>query len=101
MNYKNTVKKEKDVFKKDLSNDSNSYTYYLDRAIKANAFADVGDDLMDLKKFVNKVLEVIAPAKDTNAKRNFIVNLQRKRDFIDAQMYVYDACLKGQGLGVI
>ncbi len=101
MNYKNTIKKEKDVFKKDLSNDSNSYTYYLDRAIKANAFADVGDDLMDLKKFVNKVLEVIAPAKDTPAKRNFILTLNRQNDVIKTLQFVYNSTLNGQGLGVI
>ena len=98
--YKNTIKKEKDVFKKDLSNTEGSYTKELNDNI--NLINDMANDVtVDLKTYIKRVLEIIEPAHDTTAKRNFIYKLQTQPNKIKAVSYVTDAWLKGSGLGVI
>ena len=97
MNYKNTIKKEKDVFKHDLTNDENSYVYYLNKAIQSHEL----DTITNLNEMKSRVIEIITPAKDTPAKRNFIFRLNGQRDCFRALEFVYNATLNGQGLGVI
>ena len=98
--YTRTIKKEKDLFKKDLSNKDGSYA----KCLNDNIFIinEMGVDAkIDLNNYINKIIEIIKPAHDTNAKRNFIVNLQRQRSKINAMMYVNNAWLKGSGLEAI
>lgn len=92
-----TIKKEKEIFKKDLTNIATSYTYYLNKEInKINELASAS--LADFKK---GVLEIISPANDTPAKRNFIMKLTQINTLFKAQEYVYNALLNGSGNGVI
>lgn len=97
---KNTIKKEKDLFKKDLSNADGSYTKALgDNMALIN---DLGVDVrVDLKQYISKILEIIAVAHDTQAKRKFIMTLNSKRSKFDAMMYVTNAYMKGIGLEAI
>ena len=94
------MKSEKEIFKHDLSNVEGSYTKPLQENI--TLINDLGTDVtIDLKTYVNKIIEIISSAKDTPAKRNFIMNLQKKRSKVDVMMYTNNAWLNGCGLGVI
>ena len=93
----NTIKKEKDLFKKDLSNTKGSYAKCLNDNILL--IHDLGSDVrVDLPTYIKKIIEIVKPAHDTNAKRNFILTLQRQRSKVNAMMYVDNAWLKGSGL---
>lgn len=99
MNYKKTVKKEKDIFKRDITDDEASYAYYLKR----------NKEMVDMmyasssstQDMIKKILEIIEPAHNTNAKRNFINKLITMRDKTKVLEYYYNAMLNGSGLGVI
>ena len=97
---KTTVKKEKDLFKKDLSEVKGSYT----KCLNDNIFIinELGSDVrVDLPTYINKIIEIVKPANETNAKRNFIFTLQKQRSKLNAMMYVNNAWLKGSGLEAI
>ena len=99
MNYKNIIKKEKDVFKKDITDDEASYTYYLKRNKEViDAMFASSSSTQDM---IKKILEIIKPAHETNAKRNFTNNLFTKNTKTKVLEYYYNSMLNGQGLGVI
>ena len=94
------MKQEKDLFKKDLSNQKGSYTKSLNDNM--NLLNDLGSNAsIDLKTYVARVLAIIAPAHDTNAKRNFIMILQKQRTKTDAMIYVMNAYMRGCGMEVL
>ena len=94
------MKNQKDLFKKDLSQIDGSYTKSLsDNMCLIN---DLGTDVrVDLNSYINRIIEIIKPAKDTAAKRNFVLNLQKQRSKIGAMMLVSNAFLRGSGLEVL
>lgn len=94
------MKKEQDLFKKDLSSQKGSYTKSLnDNMCLIN---DLGTDVsVDLRTYVNRIIEIIKPAHDTEAKRKFVMTLQRQRNKTDAMMYVMNAYLRGCGMEAI
>lgn len=95
--YRDTIKKEKDVFKHDLTNDDRSYVYYLNQAINSHEL----DTISNLNEMKARVMKIIEPAKDTPAKRNFILTLNKQNNVIKTLQFVYNSTLNGQGLGVI
>jgi sugar-specific transcriptional regulator TrmB len=99
MKYNNTVKKEKDVFKKDITEDEASYAYYLknNKEVIDNMFASSSST----QDMIKKIIEIISPAHDTPAKRNFTNKLVMMRDKTRVLEYYYNAMLNGSGLGVI
>ncbi len=94
------VKKEKDLFKKDLSNKQGSYTKALgDNMLLIN---DLGNDIrIDLPTYIKKIVDIVKDANDTNAKRNFVLTLTKQRSKLNAMSYVMNAYLKGCGMEVI
>ena len=99
MQYKNTIKKEKDVFKKDITDDNASYTYYLKRNKEViDAMFASSSSTQDM---IKKVIEIIKPAHDTPAKRTFTNNLFTKNTKMKVLEYYYNSMLNGQGYGVI
>jgi len=95
--YKDTIKKEKDVFKYDLTNNKDSYVYYLNKALDSHEL----ETYTDTNKMKARVIEIISQAKDTETKRKFILNLQFKRTCFEILNYVYNSTLNGQGLGTV
>lgn len=94
------IKKEKDVFNKDLSRVKGSYTKELgDHMQEINAkFADGSIDANGYRAFIVKAVE---KAHDTPAKRNFLLNLSKKKTKCDMLFYVTNSYLNGSKLGVI
>jgi len=94
------IKKEKDIFKKDLTTKANSYAYYLNQKIQDiySMFENSSVSVDQYKEFIRRV---IADAKDTDAKRNFLLTLQRQRTKTDVLTYANNALMKGQGLEAI
>jgi len=99
MNYKNTVKKEKDVFKKDITDDKASYAYYLKQNRETIDLMYASSS--STQDMIKKVLEIIKPAHDTAAKKNFTNKLVMMRDKTKVLEYYYNAMMNGSGLGVI
>lgn len=91
------VKKEKDIFKKDLSEVETSYVHHL---IKNKEKID-GLVMSPLNTFKQEVLKIVEPANDTPAKRNFVLTLNQQRNTMSALQFVYNVMLRGQGLEVI
>lgn len=91
------VKKEKDIFKKDLSEVETSYVHHL---IKNK---EKIDELVmsPLNTFKQEVLKIVESANDTPAKRNFVLTLNQQRNTMSALQFVYNVMLRGQGLEVI
>ena len=94
---KTTITKEKDMLKKDLTTVETSYVYYLNKEVETVKQLCS----RNLNEFKQGVLKIIEPANDTPAKRNFIMTLNRQRDISNATIFVYNALLKGAGMGVI
>lgn len=94
------IKKEKDVFNKDLSGVKGSYTKELgDHMQEINTkFADSSIDANGYRAFIVKAIE---KAHDTPAKRNFLLNLSKKRTKYDMLFYATNSYLNGSKLGVI
>ena len=94
------VKKEKDILKKDLSTVEGSYTKELNDHIQEinSKFEDNSIDVNGYRDFIIKSIE---KAHDTPAKRNFLLNLSRKRTKYDILFYVTSSYLNGSKLGVI
>ena len=91
------IKKEKDMFKKDLTDDDKSYVYYLKPALDDHSL----EDFTDVNKMKAAIVKIIEPARDTETKRKFLLNLQFKRSCTDVLFYVYNSVFNGSGLGVI
>ena len=96
----NTVKKEKDLFKRDLSNVAGTYTSELSAHIN-EINSKFEDKSIDTNAYRNYILEIIKPAHDTPAKRKFMLNLSRKHNKCEILFYVSNAWLNGSGLGTI
>jgi len=97
---KNTIKKEKDLFKKDLSNAEGSYTKALGDNIAL--INDLGNDVrIDLPNYITSIEAIIKLAHDTPAKRKFITNLHNQRSKVNAMIYVMNAYMKGIGMETI
>ena len=94
---KNTIKKEKDLFKRDISEDETTYVYHL---IKNKDKIDTLA-VSPLPTFKQEVLKIVEPANDTPAKRNFVLTLNQQRNTMSALQFVYNVILRGQGLEVI
>ena len=93
----NTIKKEKDLFKLDLSDDEKSYVHYLIKnKDKVDSLA-----MAPLPTFKQEVSQIVGPANDTPAKRNFLLTLSQQRNTMSALQFVYNVILRGQGLEVI
>ena len=91
------VKKEKDIFKKDLSEVETSYVHHL---IKNKTKID--ELVMSpVNTFKQEVLKIVEPANDTPAKRNFVLSLNRQTNTMSALQFVYNVMLRGQGLEAI
>ena len=96
----NTIKKENEVFKKDLSKVDGSYTKCIGDNIAL--IYDLGVDVrIDLNTFKTKIIDIIKTAKDTEAKRNFLFKLNSQRSKMQALEFVNNAYLRGSGLGAI
>ena len=94
---KNQIKKEKDLFKKDISENETTYVYHLIKnKDKVDSLA-----VLPINTFKQEVLKIVEPANDTPAKRNFILTLNQQRNTMSALQFVYNAILRGQGLEVI
>ena len=94
---KNTVKKEKDLFKKDISENESTYVYHLiQNKDKVDSLA-----VLPVSTFKQEVLKIVEPANDTPAKRNFVLTLSRQTNTMSALQFVYNVILRGQGLEVI
>lgn len=99
MNMKNQIKKEKDVFKRDITDDEASYTYYLKRNKEViDAMFASSSSTQDM---IKKIIEIITPAHDTPAKRTFTNNLFTKNTKTKVLEYYYNSMLNGSGMGVI
>jgi len=93
----NTIKKDKDLFKRDISENETTYVYYLiQNKEKIDNLA-----VSPLPTFKQEVLKFVEPANDTPAKRNFILTLQQQKNVMSALQFVYNVILRGQGLEVI
>jgi len=94
------IKKEKDVFKKDLSNAEGSYTKCIgDNMALIN---DLGTDYsIDLQTYIKRILDIVKEAHDTPAKRKFIATLMGQKSKMNAMLYVSNAYMKGIGLEAI
>ncbi len=91
------MKKEKDLFKKDLSNAEGSYTKCIgDNMALINSLGI--DYSIDLQTYINRIMDIIKDAHDTPAKRKFIMTLRGQRSKVNAMMYVSNAYMKGIGL---
>jgi len=97
---KNTVKRENEVFKKDLSKVAGTYTNELNTHMQ-EINAKFEDRSIDANTYRNYILEVIKSAHDTPAKRKFMLNLSRKHSKHEILFYVSNAWLNGKGLGTI
>ena len=97
MNYTDTIKKEKDLFKRDISENETTYVYHL---IKNKDKIDYLST-QPLNIFKQEVLKIVEPANDTPAKRNFVLTLNQQRNIMSALQFVYNVILRGQGLEVI
>jgi hypothetical protein len=94
------MKKEKDLFKKDLSNAEGSYTKCIGDNIAL--INDLGTDYtVDLQTYIKRIIEIIKDAHDTPAKRKFVATLQTQRNKMNAMLYVSNAYMRGIGLEVI
>ena len=91
------IKKDKDLFKKDISDIETTYVHHL---IKNK---DKIDSLaaLPINTFKQEVLKIVEPANDTPAKRNFVLTLQQQTNTMRALQFVYNVILRGQGLEVI
>lgn len=59
----------------------------------------VEDYEVSAEQLRNRVLEIVAPAKDTNKKRFFVANMSRQTTKESIGMYVASATLCAEGLG--
>jgi len=94
------MKKQEEIFKRDLSKVDGTYTKLLtDNYV---LITDLGNDVrIDLPNYIKRISSIVEPATDTPAKRNFLMKLHQKRSKFEAMLYVSNAWLNGSGLGTI
>ena len=94
------MKSEKELFKMDLTDDKNSYVYYLNKKIQ-DIYLMYESRSVSTDQYKEYIRRTIADAKDTDAKRNFLLTLAKQRTKLDVLMYANNALLRGQGLEVL
>ncbi len=94
------VKKEKDVFKIDLTDDDYSYVHYISKHIQ-DVYAMYENRSVSVDQYKEYVRRIIADAKDTPKKRMFLLTLAKQRTKLDILSYVNNSMMNGSGFGVI
>lgn len=95
-----TVKKEKDVFKFNLTDDTKSYVHYLNEKIQ-DIYSMYENRSVSVDQFKEYIRRIISDAADTQAKRKFLLTLTSQRTKDNVVQFVQNALFRGQGLEVI
>jgi len=95
-----TVKKEKDVFKFNLVDNTKSYVHYLNEKIQ-DIYSMYENRSISSDQFKEYIKRVISEAKDTEAKRRFLLTLTSQRTKDNIVQFVQNALFRGQGMEVI
>lgn len=83
---------------KDLSNTKGTYTKCLDTRMQ-DIYAEYGKATCTAESLKLFVKGVVKPAFDTEAKRNFLLQLDRQKSKDGIVMFVSNALMRGSGLG--
>lgn len=94
------VKKEKDVFKFNLIDDTKSYVHYLNEKIQ-DIYSMYENRSVSSDQFKEYIKRVVSEAKDTEAKRRFLLTLAAQRTKDNIVQFVQNALFRGQGMEVI
>ena len=94
------VKKEKDVFKFNLVGDTKSYVHYLNEKIQ-DIYSMYENRSVSSDQFKEYIKRVVSEAKDTEAKRRFLLTLAAQRTKDNIVQFVQNALFRGQGMEVI
>lgn len=94
------VKKEKDIFKFNLIDDTKSYVHYLNEKIQ-DIYSMYENRSVSSDQFKEYIKRVVSEAKDTEAKRRFLLTLTSQRTKDNIVQFVQNALFRGQGLEVI
>lgn len=94
------VKKEKDVFKFNLVDDTKSYVHYLNEKIQ-DIYSMYENRSVSSDQFKEYIKRVVSEAKDTEAKRRFLLTLAAQRTKDNIVQFVQNALFRGQGMEVI
>ena len=94
------VKKEKDVFKFNLVDDTKSYVHYLNEKIQ-DIYSMYENRSVSPDQFKEYIKRVVSEAKDTEAKRRFLLTLTSQRTKDNIVQFVQNALFRGQGMEVI
>ena len=94
------VKKEKDVFKFNLVDDTKSYVHYLNDKIQ-DIYSMYENRSVSSDQFKEYIKRVVSEAKDTEAKRRFLLTLASQRTKDNIVQFVQNALFRGQGMEVI
>lgn len=86
--------------KVDLTKVNGTYSQLLMDKIKDWNERFENEELGSIQEFKQEILNQIATANDTPAKRNFIANLNKQSSVLNALMYINNAVLKAMGAGV-
>lgn len=81
---------------KDLSKTKGTYTKVLEdnmESINSNYIT------MNFMTFKSYIVSLVNQANDTNARANFLWNIERKRNKTELMFLITNAWLRGQGLG--
>lgn len=94
------VKKEKDIFKFNLVDDTKSYVHYLNEKIQ-DIYSMYENRSVSSDQFKEYIKRVVSEAKDTEAKRRFLLTLTSQRTKDNIVQFVQNALFRGQGMEVI
>lgn len=94
------VKKEKDIFKFNLVDDTKSYVHYLNEKIQ-DIYSMYESRSVSSDQFKEYIKRVVSEAKDTEAKRRFLLTLTSQRTKDNIVQFVQNALFRGQGMEVI
>lgn len=94
------VKKEKDIFKFNLTDDVKSYVHYLNEKIQ-DIYSMYENRSVSADQFKEYIKRVVSEAKDTEAKRRFLLTLTSQRTKDNIVQFVQNALFRGQGMEVI
>lgn len=94
------VKKEKDIFKFNLVDDTKSYVHYLNEKIQ-DIYSMYENRSVSSDQFKEYIKNVVNEAKDTEAKRRFLLTLTSQRTKDNIVQFVQNALFRGQGMEVI
>ena len=82
-----------------LSHIQGTYTHELEQKIQF-IYASYENKTVGLNAFKAIIRDAIKDAADTEAKRNFLINLERQRSKEAALTYVVNAYMRGSAMGV-